>query len=422
MLLLRIDDVGRPVDCAAWEGLDPKLEFFARWRAAAGLAGVPCCYGVIPNRLGEAECQVLSGLSAVEEVGCHGWSHERGEQVTATSMRCAVEKLSAASGRPVSSYIPPFNEYDDTTLAAWRAAGGRYFYGGRHGHDHERGHLPVVIDGLVHIPAYEPLYGRAPQLLELERTILRLGASAAPYVVTLHTVWDAHCLGAVADLVNLMRAFLQPTQAVDRWAASVAGSRGRFAAHGAQRLPIDHLVSRLKPGMDVLDFGARDGEWPYFAALHGATVSMCDRHPRVNAQLDRFAADLPGSLGRVVCADTLDWLGPCGFDLITALWAVQHNLTFEAQRAIVCRLIDGLRRGGELVLTGSLAPSSTYLWSDRADPMLRLNRADWLRLTSDLPGCREPVVRSFRYQHLNPTAEFTDDEPNAVLVEITKDQ
>ena len=302
-------------------------------------------------------------------------------------------------------------------------AGGRYFFGGRHGHDHHLGHMPMRFGPVTHVPAYEPLYGRAPQLLERENLVRRLGASPAPVVATLHTVWDDRAFMEVGELVSVMRPYLCSPTCVDRWFEDIDRSRSLFAASGAQRLPIDYLATLVTPGDTMLDFGARDGEWPYYAALHGATVSVCDRDPIVQAQATRFACRHPGSLGCVVVSDQLDWLDQGRFDLVTAMWSVQHNLSFESQRSIVERLAWALKPGGRLVLVGSMAEGETYLWKDRTDPMLRLNLYDWTRLLSHLHQCSSPTWQTFRYEHADPRAYIDDpDRCNAIIIEVKKDR
>jgi len=422
MLILRIDDVARPVDSPAWEGVDSGLGFFQDWRSAAGLAGTPVVYGTIPARLTNRELDVLADLAPPESIACHGWCHGKGEPVTEIEMSRGIDRLDGATLRRTVSYIPPFNDYNHETIERWGAVGGRYFFGGRQGADHDLGHLPVRCGPVVHIPAFEPLYGRAPELVALDSTIRRLGASAAPFVATLHTVWDDRCLPAVGEAVSIMRPYLRPVECVDLWLEACDNSRARFAASGAQSLPIETMRGLIRPGCAMLDFGAGSGEWPHHAALHGAHVTVCDRDDAVLLQGNRFAAFAPTALSRIVVSPDLGWLTPSSFDLITAMWSIQHNLRFEAQRGIVERLAAALRPGATLVITGSLAPGQTYLWSDRKDPMLRLDLADWHRLLHLVPLCGSPTIETFRYQHLEAEAAFAPaDQSNAVIARITKD-
>ncbi len=224
MIILRIDDVGRAVNQPADGEPDRDLRYFWQWREALGLAGLPVVYGVIPCAVTRADVLNLhAGLSGGEELAVHGWTHRDGEIVTADMMRQGIDLLTVDGGKPVRSYIPPFNRYDGQTVADWgTAAPGGYFLGGQHPRDQFYGHLPTKIGGTWHIGAFPALYGHAHELVRRLDVIERWGATAVPVVLTLHTVWDVNHLGEARRVVEAARPFLGRLDALPEFRVNAA--------------------------------------------------------------------------------------------------------------------------------------------------------------------------------------------------------
>jgi hypothetical protein len=224
-IILRVDDCG-------WvppeKSDDRDLVYFRKWREAFGIAGLPVYYGFIPTTLGLRELRWLyENLPPAEQVSVHGWDHERG-RVPGECMSFAAEMFVKAvlMDDYWRSYIPPFNAYDCGTIRDWhRAAGATWgeqplpqpvFFGGfpDDGQSLDFGPEPRMVDGVLHIPAYRPLYGRVEELIpELPK---HLGYDY-PIVLTLHATWDVNRLDQLRTLRDLIALHLVPVSEAMDW-------------------------------------------------------------------------------------------------------------------------------------------------------------------------------------------------------------
>jgi hypothetical protein len=220
-IILRVDDCG-------WvppeKSDDRDLVYFRKWRDAFGIAGLPVYYGFIPTTLGLRELHWLyMNLEGGEEISVHGWDHERG-RVLAEHMQTAADLFRAAElNDPFwPAYIPPFNAYDADTMRDWNnAVTYRYptapvFFGGfpDDGQSLDFGPEPCMVDGVLHIPAYRPLYGRVEELIpELPK---HLGYEY-PIVLTLHATWDVNRLDQLRTLRDMIAPHLVPVSEAMDW-------------------------------------------------------------------------------------------------------------------------------------------------------------------------------------------------------------
>lgn len=210
--ILRIDDCG-------WNEQkqpDAGLKYFLRFREAAGLAGLPCYYGFIPLCVSVRDIDLLeSSLSDCEQIAVHGWSHERGEVVTAKEMQRAVRVLC----RPVDwpfAYIPPFNAYTRNTIQQWSAAvtslGNKTVFFGGFPDDTQSvdlGQRPSIVDRAIHLPAVRELYGRSYEIHDAAlRAIEQFKPDDPPRVLTLHATWEKDCLSATGKLIEAIKPHL----------------------------------------------------------------------------------------------------------------------------------------------------------------------------------------------------------------------
>ena len=208
--ILRIDDCGWTPEKKPDAGLD----YFRAWRAACDWYGLPIHYGFIPSTLTLRELDWLrSNLTESESLALHGYTHERGEIVSAEMMIRGRRVLELA--RPTRAYIPPFNASTPSTIAAWHhAAGGvSHFFGGFPGDEQsvQLGDRPLFdgVDagtiGVWHWPAFRPLYAHVPELLEaVPKHLYR----EEPTVVTMHCTWDINHFGKLATLREMLAPHL----------------------------------------------------------------------------------------------------------------------------------------------------------------------------------------------------------------------
>lgn len=222
--ILRVDDVGwLPPD----KTKDERLSYFGRWRKALGSAGKHCIYGLIPTCIGHDELAwVQDNIGGNEELAVHGHSHARGEIVTKDMMRNAREMFSQVA--VCETYIPPFNEYTDTTIHDWDAVlPGGYFLGGFPEENHYHGISPVLFGTTTHISANRFLYDHTkPLILHLEQYIKQhpgslLGGDAMPVVVTLHATWGFNEMNLLHCIMDLVGPHLVPISVAQDWEKSM---------------------------------------------------------------------------------------------------------------------------------------------------------------------------------------------------------
>jgi len=208
MIILRVDDVGRCPQDTPELGTDGNLGYFEEWRKAAGLLGAPVIYGVVPKWLTERGADWLrKNLGGDEVLAVHGFDHKMNATVSLEEMQYGMNLLKC------ESYIPPYNKYDDTTLSDWEVVGGKYLFGGRNFEHHLYGDKPVIMGGVVHIPACWNLYGRAG---ELTKAVKEMTKPSFPVVATLHVPWDRN-FQLVKDFVDAVSPYLITLQELDTW-------------------------------------------------------------------------------------------------------------------------------------------------------------------------------------------------------------
>lgn len=162
-------------------------------------------------------------------------------------------------------------------------------------------------------------------------------------------------------------------------------------------------VVHLKP-RSVLDFGCRGSLLPGLMRAAGASVVAVDRDPRVG-DLQRDAAKKLGVpfdwTAEVGDAQTMAMSG-LKFDVVTALWAIQHN-SREEQARIAMDLASVLEPGGRLIVVSSFSPGGTWLDSEREDPQVRLGFDDLMNLIVSPIMLSHPgskfECQFFSYQH-----------------------
>ncbi|HJZ54820.1 MAG TPA: hypothetical protein VKE74_07665, partial [Gemmataceae bacterium] len=286
-VLLRVDDCGWvPPDKTD----DRDLAYFLRWRDSVGVAGAPAFYGFIPTTVGDAEVAKLRAvLAGREEVAVHGWDHARGAGVGPDLMREAVRKFDGLACR---SYIPPFNEYTDTTIRDWaEVCPGGLFFGGFPAENHIYPDWPVDVPA-VHLSALRPLYGRVGEVLSTIDSYLDLDC---PLVVTLHVTWDVHAGQRLQEFGEKLRPLLVGREEVGRW---LDRSRlDRTALTAPHYLAYSWVLSRVRVGETVMDFGSRYSVLPAHLALRGCRVTPVDRDPAVREHQDRLGRQFGVRLG-----------------------------------------------------------------------------------------------------------------------------
>lgn len=182
--VLRIDDVGRKPGDDPDHGTDNDLDYFFRWRAAAGLAGLPVFYGAVPAWVSEKGIQRLRDvLDGDERTAIHGWDHVKNRVVTLEQMKEARKRFQNTGSL---AYIPPRNHFDNTTMNTWRQAGGQVFFGGLTTGEAKP---PRIERELIYLPAHGPLYDHVEGILDNLQTV-PFHEVEFPLVVTLHVPWD----------------------------------------------------------------------------------------------------------------------------------------------------------------------------------------------------------------------------------------
>lgn len=219
--ILRVDDCGWTPE----KNQDHGLGYFLKWRDAAGLRGLPVSYGFIPTMLSSHDAAILAEqLTGDEALSVHGWDHARDGDVTAEQMSQAiVDFTDHDDDRIIRSYIPPFNRYGVAEMERWAVASRLerpLFFGGFIDDEQSLnfGPQPEFEHGVIHIPAYKPLYDRAGPIAERLPLALAKGiGDEYPVVVTLHCTWDANDLAAVGRLVDLLKPYLATEREVIEW-------------------------------------------------------------------------------------------------------------------------------------------------------------------------------------------------------------
>jgi hypothetical protein len=185
--IIRVDDVGQLPDQSK---PDRGLEYFFSWFKAGAWDRVPMYLGVVPADLTDDEIKTLYDHTDKHggEVCIHGWDHAH-EVLSREAITKAADKLSI--GGSVRCVIPPFNKYDEATVKAmWDLLGkDAVLFGGL---EEDRrvlnvGDTPTVVNGVLHLPADELLYGHS---YKLRATVTESSQRPFPRVVTLHHRWD----------------------------------------------------------------------------------------------------------------------------------------------------------------------------------------------------------------------------------------
>lgn len=423
-LILRVDDVGwLPPEKTRDVGLD----YFSRWRNALGSRGLPIYYGVIPNQIDAREIAWLKeNLVGGEEVAVHGYDHAKDAVVTDNQMREANLRLEKSPRCRV--YIAPFNRYTERTVRQWgNIAPGGYFLGGFFPDDHRLEYLPVERGNCLHVPAIRETYNHTEPLLEALPAWLDLDC---PIVVTLHATWGWQRLDLLERITRLIRDHLEPIDFTRDWLSRSSLSLARLTApHFLAYSWIRSRIARKPLKRAILDFGSRESELPSKLALWGSYVSTFDRDETSASEQKKISANLRAR--NVTPLPSLDGVqglgaerGKGSYDVITACWALQHNLPAETEiPKLVKQLASLLKPGGSLLIVSSYTPDRTFEQHNRKDPQTVLNLADHQRLIvrpSGLEfGYQSPEF--FRYQHGTTSGAMCDSSvANAICYELTK--
>lgn len=210
-IILRVDDVCRRPGDLPELGTDKDASYFFKWREAAGLAGLPVVYGVVPTWPNETGLDRLrNDLTGHELLAVHGWSHAIRAEVTRAQMSKAKILLNT------TVYIPPFNAYSEKTISDWAVEGGKYFFGGTYPNEHQHGVDPKLVRGVIHLPAFKPLYAHAGPLYENAQEMLEGSLPQYPIVATLHVPWDPN-FTLVKKFIDLVKPYLVPLASAVNW-------------------------------------------------------------------------------------------------------------------------------------------------------------------------------------------------------------
>jgi SAM-dependent methyltransferase len=412
-VILRVDDLGWvPPDKLA----DKDLAYVDRWLAAGKLHGVPGAFGVMPAVLGREACRAIQERIPGPYLAVHGWDHVHRAVVGIGEMADGRDML----GR-TEQYIPPFNEYDVSTMLYWERVGGRLFYGGFKGEHHHLAAWPQTFGKLTHIPAWRPSYDRAGPLLEsLPWLRSRFRDSPVPCVLTLHCTWDAANLPAVGELIDAVRDEIVEPVYAETFARRLEGLVTPEVLTGPHSAAVRWTLEQLAPhwpGGKILDFGARYGKLSSLMAYCGFDVHAFDRDPGVM----QWQADLARTMGvhyRSTWGDTDQLLaqeGPESFDAITATWAIQHQASVDGIAAVSEKLARLLKPGGRLLVVGAFDPKGVRHDAGRQDPLFALDRDAQSRYILGPAGLLLERMEFFRYDHGTPNYQFCPEaEANAV--------
>ena len=413
--ILRVDDVGWDVAEDGAKIKDEGLQYFTKWREAAGLQSMPVYYGVIPAMVDTPELEWLrDNLTGYEELSVHGWSHVRGSVVDRDRMELALNKFQ--DYRHCRSYIPPFNHYGVETLSAWADAGvlgEPIFFGGFHEEHHCYGHNISKVAGVYHLPAFQPLYDHSEPLI---RKLDGWMDIQAPLVVTLHATWGRQNLKGVHDVVELLRPHLRTLDDAIGFYRQATPDLHKYSA--PHFLAYSYVLDQeLEIGSNVLDFGSRYSHLPAMLALRGARVTAYDRDPKLWEYQIKIAAEFEMQMVR--CSTDLENV-PAPFDAITACWAIQHN-TKEEMGGIAKQLASRLRPGGKLIIVSSFTPEGCFYQTNRPDPQWVLNWAGHEQYIINPAGMRLVDQRFFKYQPSTVIGNYCGEkEANAVCYTLMK--
>lgn len=410
--LLRVDDCGwQPAD----KSNDVKLSYFKNWFAALNPQHSPVYLGFIPTTVTATELSELAGMLRGQFVSIHGHNHTYKSMVLPKQMQAAIATFGSYNMR-TASYIPPFNDYDERTIEDWGLATKQQgitnpvFFGGFSQYDpgmhHDMGELPRLIQTqaqpVLHIPAIRAIYGRAPELLN---SLPDWPDSPVPQVVTLHATWDVNHLSYLGPLMDYLRPRLISASEVFAWVQQTNYSVKELtgAHYTAMNCVCQHVQ---RSGLQVMDFGARYGKLPAHLALRGCKVLAVDRDP----DLAKYQAEHAKNYG--VQIETRNWDGFAAFpgeeqfDMISACWAIQHNLEPGQIEQISRNLWDRLKPGGRLVIIGSRSIDDTRTDTTRSDPQVILNDADFNQRVIQAVDWRLDEQVLFRYEHGQTNVQY----------------
>lgn len=416
-LILRVDDIGWvPPDKLP----DVGLQYFQAWRDALGTAELPVYLGLIPSTVTTAELQQFEKLlQPHEELAVHGWDHARDTEVTKAQMlRSRREFAKYARCR---SYIPPFNAYGDHTILDWNDTAqprelNVFFAGFREEHYRGPDH-PYMVENTIVLPTHRFIYGRAPELLA---QLPQWEDLQCPLVVTLHATWDQHNFDALRALHDYMKPHTVSVDVIPEYLKKIQLSPKSLTGphYKAYSLVLPHVTL----ADEILDFGSRYSVLPCQMLLRGGRVTAVDRDPR----LSEYQHKLASSYG-LRDPETVQWDGLTARDdlggkhLVTACWAIQHNLEPGQIETISRNLGALLRVNGKLVVVSSFSPGESVVQMDRADPQIVLNREDHISRIVTQSGCRLEELRTFRYEHGKAeVSECCEAEANAVYYVLRK--
>lgn len=433
MYLLRVDDCGwKPED----KSDDLNLEYFTRWRNALDPQGCPVFYGFIPSTVhAEEQALLRKMLTGRETVAIHGWDHDRGAVVPRRLMTTAIRSFAPLCG-PCPVYIPPFNDYNTKQIYNWSAAAwdtksadcvfmGGFDEPGRDGDKHhEFGELPVLLDGavmnrrVVHLPATRKLYARAQPLLATMRT---LSPGHVPRTITLHATWDIHGFGALGELVDLIRPYLIGTDELFQWFRKTRMTARELT--GPHHAAYSWICERIKQlDLDVMDFGARYSKLPAQLALRDCKVLAVDRDPTMPEHQAKLATQYGVQVETKLWDGSTPWVGDKRFDVITACWALQHNLEDGGIERLVEQLYDLLKPGGRFLCVTSRAPTGTRVDRNRVDPQIIMDDRTFKERV--ISGAEWELVdrRPFHYEHGSHKYQWDapPEEANAACYEMRR--
>lgn len=415
-VILRVDDIGLvPPD----KTNDVGLEYFQRWRTALHTEDIPIYLGLIPTTVTSSELQQFKDLlNPNEELAVHGWDHVRGAGVTRAQMLRSRQEFSKYAW--CRSYIPPFNAYGDHTIMDWnetRTPGElNVFFAGFRGEHYIGPDQPYMYEDTLVLPTHRFIYDRAPALLQ---QLPQWESLQCPLVVTLHATWDQPN-SILGDLHDYLKPHLVPVDAVPAHMKKMQLSAK--ALTGAHYMAYSMVVPHVTLADEILDFGARYSVLPCQMLLRGGIVTAVDRDARLPEYQEKLAANYG-----IRPPTTVQWDGLTpradlgGKHMITACWALQHNLEEGQIETISRNLAALLRPNGKLIVVGSFSPTESFTQMDRADPQIVLNRADHLSRIIVPSCCHLEELRPFRYEHgVAEARECTESEANAVCYVLRK--
>ena len=430
MFILRVDDIGRtPLDDPQ-AGTDFDLEYFREWRDMIGARDLNVLYGAVPEWVSAKALEEIKPLLGPgEKFAIHGRDHKHGAVLSEEDYVFGYRRLSHA-GNDVWATIPPFNSYDDEDIcrfanASWKEClQSGYFFGGFHGEHHHHGHWPKLLGDqrkaqaeAIHVPAFRSLYGRAN---DVRAKMAEMEDIQVPLVATLHIGWDTSP-NALRDFGAAARRSCVELCEIDRWL-----ERAKYNVRdmqGAAFVAAKFVLDQLKIGDEYLDVGARYSHLPSLAAVHGAKVNCIDTTQDVHEWQKRLADQRSVQLKSVMVGDAASFdFGDRKYDVISACWAIQHNLEREKQSIIASRLAGMLNPGGRLVVVSSLAPEKSFEQAHRADPQLVLDAGEHDKVIIKASGLRIDSLCKFSYIHQRPEYELNTSSGNAICYVLTRDQ